>query len=484
MQKKIKFIIFFVTVYFYSFSQNEIEILQSDFLQNYKINEKKFDMFCGNVIAKYKDHKLYCDTIFISNDEKYILANSKKKSKITDSEGSTIQSKKIEFFKNDSIINFTTEVIFKNKKNEIHTNFLTYNPEKKIIYYKNGGNIIDEENIISSKNGFYHIKDEFGQFSEKVNIKTKSYNIDSENLDLDNKNDIIFLNSRSTIKSDDIIIKGDWGYIDKNEESINVWGNGIINNDKRNIFSDSIFINKNKETQLSGNIEVHEKENIKVYCQNLFEKNGYSEFRGNPKIIFFSQEGNITIEGEIIELNHNDSILSINNNTYISGDSIQGKCKNSIFNLKSEIICMMKKPVLWTEGNQISGDTIYLFTKNEMIDSIFIPNNSFIISKNTQNCYNQIKGNELQGKFKNGNIHNIKLNGNTLLKYFEKNKKNEITGLNDILCNKISILMKKNEINNISFKTQPEAIYTPKKMIEEKSKFLEGFINRFNERRY
>ena len=23
-------------------------------------------MFCGNVIAQYKNHKLYCDTIFIS----------------------------------------------------------------------------------------------------------------------------------------------------------------------------------------------------------------------------------------------------------------------------------------------------------------------------------------------------------------------------------------------------------------------------------
>ena len=485
MQKKIKNIFFaFIVFCFYSFSQNEIKILQSDFLQNYVIHKKKFDMFCGNVIAKYKDHKLYCDTIFISNDGNYIKANSKNKCKIIDLEGAKIQSKKIEFFKNDSIINFTEKVLFKKGKNEIQTNYLSYNPEKKIIYYENGGKLIDEKSVILSNYGLYHTKDEFGQFSEKVSIKTSSFKIESENLDLDNKNDIIFLNSRSTVKSDNLIIKGDWGVLDKKEESINIWGNGIIKSEKRIIYSDSIFINKNKDSQLIGNVEVHENKNIKIYCHNLFEKKGYSEFTGNPKIEFSSQDGNIIIEGREMELNNNDSILFINENTYISGDSIQGKCNNSVFNLNSGIICMTQQPVLWTKKHQISGDTIYIYTKNEMLDSIYIPNNSFIISKNTLDYYNQIKGKELQGKFKNGKLHSIKLKGNTVLKYFEKNKKKEITGLNDILCSSILVYMKDNEINNISFKSKPEAIYTPKNLIEEKLLILEGFFNRFNEKKY
>ncbi len=485
MQKKIKNIFFIcTTIFFHSFSQNEIQILQSNYLQNQNINDKKFDMFCGNIIAKYKDHKLYCDTIFISNDGEYIKASSKEKSKIIDLEGAKIQAKKIEFFKNDSIIKFTENVVFIKENNEIYTNYLNYNPEKKIIYYDNGGKIIDKESIISSKYGLYHTKDEFGQFSETVSIKTNSYKIESENLDLDNKNDIIFLNSRSTIKSNDIVIKGDWGILDKNAESINIWGNGIINSEKRTIYSDSIFINKNQEAQLSGDVEVHEKKNIKIYCQNLFEKDGYSRFNGNPKIEFSSKNGNIVIEGTQMELNNNDSILLINNNTYILSDSIQGKCVNSKLNLKSEIICMTNNPVLWTENDQISGDTIYIYAKNELLDSIYIPSNSFIISKKTNDYYNQVKGNELQGKFKKGKLHNIKLKGNTIIKYFEQNEKKEITGLNDVLCSSISIYMKRNQINNILFKTKPEAIYIPKSLMKKEHLILEGFSNRFNEKKY
>ena len=471
-------------MFLYSFSQNEVRILQSNYLQNHIINKKKFDMFCGNVVAQYKDHKLYCDTILISKNGKYIKASSKNYSKIIDSEGAKIQSKKIEFFKNDSIINFTERVLFKKKKQEIHTNDLNYNPENKIIYYKNGGKLIDGGNTISSKNAIYHTKDEFGQFSQKVKIKTNSYRIESENLDLDNKNDIIFLNSRSTIKSEDLIIKGDWGFLNKKDESIQVWGHGEINSEERKIYSDSIFINKLKETQLSGNVEINEKKNIKIYCQNYFKKDEYSEFKGNPIIQFSSENGDFRIEGEKMTMNHNDSILVITNKTYISSDSIQGKCKNSIFDLKSEIISMIENPVLWTKKNQISGDTIYVYTKNEALDSIYIPNNSFIISKNTDKHYNQIKGNKLEGKFKKGKLNNIKLKGNTILKYFEKNKKKEIIGLNDVICSSILIYMKENQINNISFKSKPKATYTPKNLIEDKSLILEGFLNRFSEKKY
>ena len=482
MYFKIKILIFLLSVY--SFSQNKVIIKQSNFLQNYSENNINFDMFCGNVIALYKNHKLYCDTIFISKDGKYIRAGSKKYSKIRDNDGTKIQSKKIEFFKNDTIINFIDQVLFKKKENEIKTNFLIYNPEKKIIYYENGGEILDEENTITSLNGIYHINDEFGQFSENVNIKTNNYEINSNNIDLDNKNDIIFLNSRSTIKSDSLTIEGDQGFINKSKESIDLWSNTYIKSKEREIFSDSLSVNEKKETKLSGNTEIHQKDNLKIYCQNYIEKNGLSKFEGKPYIILSSEKNDLKIEGESMKMFHNDSILYISNNTYISSDSIQGKCDNSTFDFKSNLMTMLKKPVLWTKKDQIIGDTIYIYTKNETLDSIYIPNNSFIISKENNDLFNQIKGNKLEGKFKKGNLYKLKLFGNTELKYFEFEENNESSGLNDIICKNIIINFKENEINNISFINNPQATYTPKNLFNKKSMLLEGFIDRFNEKKY
>ena len=185
-------------------------------------------------------------------------------------------------------------------------------------------------------------------------------------------------------------------------------------------------------------------------------------------MIFNSEKGDLKIEGNKMKMFHNDSILHIHSNTYISSDSIQGKCTDSTFDFKSELVTMLSKPVLWTKKDQIIGDTIYIYTKNETLDSIYIPTNSFIISKENNDLFNQIKGNKLEGKFKKGNLHKLKLFGNTELKYFEFEENNESSGLNDIICSNIIINFKENEINNISFINNPQATYTPKNLFTKK----------------
>ena len=81
----------------------------------------------------------------------------------------------------------------------------------------------------------------------------------------------------------------------------------------------------------------------------------------------------------------------------------------------------------------------------------------------------KLKGNKLEGKFKKGNLHKLKLFGNTKLKYFEFEENNESSGLNDIICSNIIINFKENEINNISFINNPQATYTPKNLFTKKS---------------
>ena len=127
-------------------------------------------------------------------------------------------------------------------------------------------------------------------------------------------------------------------------------------------------------------------------------------------------------------------------------------------------------------------ETLYIYIKNETLDSIYIPTNSFIISKENNDLFNQIKGNKLEGKFKKGNLNKLKLFNNTELKYFEFEENNESSGLNDIKSSYIIINFKENEINNISFINKPKATYIPKKLFTEKSMLLEGFIDRFNEK--
>jgi hypothetical protein len=66
---------------------------------------------------------------------------------------------------------------------------------------------------------------------------------------------------------------------------------------------------------------------------------------------------------------------------------------------------LIGRPILWNYENQMTGDVMHLIGNNETekLDSLKVLNNAFIISKDTLEAgFNQVKGQNLYGKFKDG----------------------------------------------------------------------------------
>ena len=108
----------------FCFSQNEFQIIQSKTLENKTINNEKFEILSGDIIAKHKQHILYCDTMLISQKNDFVTAWGNNKVLIKDTSDLTIESNRIFFFKNDSIINFKNDVLCIKGEQRIYTNNL------------------------------------------------------------------------------------------------------------------------------------------------------------------------------------------------------------------------------------------------------------------------------------------------------------------------------------------------------------------------
>ena len=77
--------------------------------------------------------------------------------------------------------------------------------------------------------------------------------------------------------------------------------------------------------------------------------------------------------------------------------------------------------------------------------------NSFIISSDTMNNYNQIKGRNMTSYFDENNfMKKIEVNGNGESIYFALNDSgNSIIGLNYMICSDMNISFENNEIKNV-----------------------------------
>ena len=148
-------------------------------------------------------------------------------------------------------------------------------------------------------------------------------------------------------------------------------------------------------------------------------------------------------------------------------ENFEGKADSISYFIKDSLIYMFKEPIVWNNNNQISSDTISFIFFDNLINKMILNRNSFIISSDTMNNYNQIKGRNMTSYFDENNfMKKIEVNGNGESIYFALNDSgNSIIGLNYMICSDMNISFENNEIKNITFYKNPNAKLIPPHVI-------------------
>ena len=164
---------------------------------------------------------------------------------------------------------------------------------------------------------------------------------------------------------------------------------------------------------------------------------------------------------------------------------MSGKCDSIHFNQKVGLTQMIGKPIFWNGKNQMTGDLMHLISdaKTEKIDSLKVLNNAFIISKDTiGEGFNQVKGQNLFGKFKDNKLYEVDVVKNTEVIFYMRNEKNELIGINKNVSSTINMILEGNDIETITFFTNVDGIIYPEEELPENARKLKGFIWRGDER--
>jgi hypothetical protein len=159
----------------------------------------------------------------------------------------------------------------------------------------------------------------------------------------------------------------------------------------------------------------------------------------------------------------------------IFSDSMQAVSDSLWYSGKDSIFRLYRDPVMWASKSQITGDTIYLYTKNKNPDRLYVFENGFAINLSDSNMYNQIKGNRLNGYFKNGEIDYMRAQGNAESIYYVKDDKNYLVGINNATSDIIDMRFKNKELNKVVFISDVTGTLYPIRKATEENKYLRGF---------
>ena len=158
---------------------------------------------------------------------------------------------------------------------------------------------------------------------------------------------------------------------------------------------------------------------------------------------------------------------------------LQAKSDSMFYSNSDSTIRCYVNPMLWSEGSQLSGDTIYLQMKHKKLDNMRMFPNAFIVNidKTDSTHFNQIGGKRMRGYFRDDKLYRIFIEGNAESIYFSRDSaKNTITGMERSLSSRIKVDFVDNKVTNLALYTKPQDTYGPLGKFTEDDKVLKGFI--------
>jgi lipopolysaccharide export system protein LptA len=452
---------------------------------------EKFQKLIGDVVLVQNQTTIYCDSAYLFKERNFVEAFGKVR--ITEGDSLTITGKRLEYDGQTKIAKLRNNVVFtKLATATLYTDYLDFDRVKNMAYYMNGGRLVDSINVLTSRKGYYNSTSNLASFKRNVTVKNPDYTMTSDSLQYNSRTKMIYFRTPTTVVGQDssTFVYNSGEYNTNTKQSDLKLGAGESQEYK--IVSEKFDLDDFRKLYKLRNdvVMTHKEENLIIYGQAA----DYDKRTGISKVYNRAYVAKVTDDQDTLFMSA-DTLVSIENedpskkrllayhNVKIYKSDMQGVADSVEYRPGDSTIYLYKNPVLWSEGNQMTADSISMLIKNNSIDRIFLKINAFVISRDTLKNYNQIKGRRMIAEFKNSDIHRVQVMGNGESLYYALEEKKidslrtaSVTlGMNKIICSNITIRFKDGKVNNLSFYVKPEASFIPPHEWREEDMKLKGF---------
>jgi lipopolysaccharide export system protein LptA len=376
-------------------------------------------------------------------------------------------------------------VILKDQSMTLLTTSLGYNMANQVGFYTNGADILSDGNTLKSKRGYYNRRTNVFNFKENVNLTGADFTMTGDTLDYYSGTSTAYFYGPTKIVSKENTIDCRYGWYNTKTEKALFSKGAALQSEKSSIFADSLIYNKKIGLGRGiGNIRlIDSSENMTVYGQYGWynQKSDLSMVTQEPMAMQAKDGDTMMVMADTFYY-RNDSLqrtLRAFGNANVNNKDLQGKCDSLVYNFLDSTIFLYKSPILWSDNNQITGDSILIFLKEKKIDHMNINGNSFLAAFVKKEHFNQISGKKMRILFVNGDINKVFVNGNAESIYYLRDNETdsaEYSGVNRVACDRMMIQLDSSKVKGIKFFTQVEGKMYPIPDFPESERKLGGFV--------
>lgn len=453
-------------------------------LQGFKKDGVSYTSVKDNVQFTHKGTRFYCDSAIIAKKANYLEAYGHVK--IIDGDSITIVADRLFYDGNTKIARMRSNVVLtQHGRMQIFTDFLDYDRNTSIASYFNNGKIVDTTNVLTSTKGYYNTRTNMASFKTNVVGKNDDYTMESDTLVYNTQTGIVYFvaPTKLTASDGDIFYHEGGQYNSKRKRSeydigtvetadYYLKGNNMRLDDIRGTYDVSgnvLMISKEDEIFITGEQAVYNK---KTSTTKIFDR-ALLRMVINEDTLFLKADTLISIDTKD---NAGKRLLAYHN-VRIFKSNLQAATDSLAYRVADSIMYFYGNPVLWTDGNQLTADSVNMVISNGAIDILNMNNKAFVITQDSAKNYNQIKGRDMVAHFDDNELRKVNVYGNGESIFFMYDEITQLLmGMNKIICSDITLVFEDKILKDASFLVSPEGDFIPPHELTEQDKTLKGFV--------
>src|SRR3954467_5845114 len=408
-------------------TDKRINIIQANKLNFKKLNDTTdLQILAGNVIVKQQNNTFYCDSAVLNQGLNTLEAFGHVH--INNADSVHTYADYLHYIGNDKKAFLKNNVRLTDGKGVLTTPELEYDTQNKIGTYTQGGKLVNGTTTLTSKEGYYYGATRDTYFKKDVLLNNPDYVV---------KTDTLLYNTYTTIATFTVPT-----VITSGQKKINT-SNGYYNlTSKESYFSKRPIIQDSTSTLIADETASN-------------DSTGFAEARGN--VIFRDTAQGLAIFATIAKSNRkassilatqhpvmmvkqNKDSLFVAADTLFSGklsllkgirnvpsvrdsmppldsitftkqdsardryfeayyhvrifsDSLQATSDSLFYSNMDSVFRLLTNRIVWSQNNQITGDTIYLFTKNKKPERLYVFENALVLNDvDSSDFFNQVRG--------------------------------------------------------------------------------------------
>ena len=485
MNRKInysKFILLLLLLPTFAFAQTKKKVIieQADYLQFDQKIIANAQRLIGNVILSHNNIRMWCDSAYSYTDTNLVDAFGHVH--ILKDDTLHLYSDFLNYNGDTKWAVAIGHVRLVNKATTLTTDSLDFDMARNVGYYDNYGTVKDSTSTLYSKIGEYYANENLAYFKTEVEVLSENYTLESDTLIYNTNNKVVSIVGPTTIRDDETDLYAESGFYNTITGNAELYKNPIITGKEQKVNADSIFYEKTTGNgRAIGNARIEDFKNRMIVKGNRIVYNDQKETAmatDSAHLLMYSEKDTLFLHADTLksvpDTIPDEKLIQAYFHVKFFRDDMQGKCDSMVYWTKDSTIQLFKEPVIWSGNNQMTSDYIEMITQTNAPDLVKMEQNAFIIAMEDSGMYNQIKGRNMLGYIRNNELYKIDVDGNGQSVYYASDD-NGIIGLNKAQSSNIEIYLDSSKVKKIVFIKSPDGQLLPLIDIPEEEKELPGF---------